>query len=220
MISGWKTKWGLIIGTIGGGLMAGAMVAPSPDLEKWCMFIGIIMATIGGGGVGLGVAHKVEKSSSAPATIKEPPSILGNSGAAAQSVMVQLFVWVLLALVTAFWCVVVFNGCAPHRPATQQIAAQTSNPYHLAQAVYLDALTAYNESLKVYLPYRDLAEKSNPAAAARIKEAFAMADGMLADFKGLAALGKYREMDADTFRALLRDISIEVAMAIDSKGGK
>jgi len=61
MLKGWKTNTGLIVGVIGGALMAGAEVAPSPDIALWLKFIGTILMTIGASGAVYGVADKVQK---------------------------------------------------------------------------------------------------------------------------------------------------------------
>ncbi|HUU53246.1 MAG TPA: hypothetical protein VMW44_01230 [Candidatus Bathyarchaeia archaeon] len=61
MLQGWKTNTGLIIGVIGGALLAGAEVAPSPDFAVWLKFLGTILMTIGAGGAAYGVADKVQK---------------------------------------------------------------------------------------------------------------------------------------------------------------
>lgn len=62
MLKGWKTKTGLIIGVLGGALLAGVEVAPSPEIATWLKFLGTIFMNIGSGMTAYGVAHKVEKS--------------------------------------------------------------------------------------------------------------------------------------------------------------
>lgn len=63
MISGWKTKTGLVISAIGAALLAGAQVAPPNafELASWLTFAGTIITTFGGGLTAYGVAHKAEK---------------------------------------------------------------------------------------------------------------------------------------------------------------
>ena len=61
-MEGWKTKAGFFIGAIGGALLAGAEVAPNPNLAIWLRFFGIILMSFGGGTMGYGIAHKIEKT--------------------------------------------------------------------------------------------------------------------------------------------------------------
>jgi hypothetical protein len=70
MISGWKTKAGLIAVALGGALIAGAKVAPSPELAIWLEFGGTIIFTLGGGLAGYGVADKVERKSGIKADVE------------------------------------------------------------------------------------------------------------------------------------------------------
>jgi hypothetical protein len=63
MISGWKTKTGVIATAVGGGLLAGAKMAPTPEIGLWMGFIGTILAAAGASLAGYGIADKVEKAS-------------------------------------------------------------------------------------------------------------------------------------------------------------
>ena len=106
MLTGWKTKTGLIVGVLGTGLLAGAEVAPTPQIGVWCRFLGMIMAGIGTGLAGYGIAHKVERQTPAPQA-KEPPTILGNSGQVSVKAMDAILALVVLAMV---WSLAIFKG--------------------------------------------------------------------------------------------------------------
>jgi len=61
-MKGWKTKAGFYAGLIGGAMLGGAEVAPTPQIGVWMRFIGIILVSFGGGTMGYGIAHKIEKT--------------------------------------------------------------------------------------------------------------------------------------------------------------
>lgn len=115
MLTGWKTKTGLIVGVLGTGLLAGAEVAPTPQIGVWCRFLGMIMAGIGTGLAGYGIAHKIEKQAPAPQP-KEPPLIIGNSGSSTLDTMTALSILVILAFV------LVGYGCI--KPVMKQDVAE------------------------------------------------------------------------------------------------
>lgn len=110
------------------------------------------------------------------------------------------------------------TGCA-NQTATEQISAQTKDPAAIAKAIYLDSLAVYNDALTTYLPYVELVKESNPAAAKMIYDKFMQADAVLQDFKRWSQRGLPGNMDQKNFRALIRDLSIEIAKQID-KGGQ
>jgi hypothetical protein len=62
MISGWKTKTGVIATAVGGGLLAGSKMAPTDEIGLWMGFAGTIIATIGASLAGYGIADKIEKA--------------------------------------------------------------------------------------------------------------------------------------------------------------
>lgn len=63
-MKGWKTKTGIIIGVVGGALLAGAQVVPPNKLELagWLQFAGVMLSFAGTGLGGYGIAHKGEKN--------------------------------------------------------------------------------------------------------------------------------------------------------------
>ena len=61
-MTGWKSKWGGILVAIGTTLGASAAVAPTPELQPWLVFLGILVAGAGTALLGVGVAHKIEKA--------------------------------------------------------------------------------------------------------------------------------------------------------------
>jgi len=147
------------------------------------------------------------------------PTRLGNSGQARPALIKAVAAtWIIIALVCSGMAL---TSCtAKNQTATQQIAEQTSDPYKIATAVYLDCRIAYNKSLRSYLPYADLLESSNSAAAEKIRHMFNEAEKVLTDYKKLARLGAYESMDRNAFLIMLSDISIEIAKELDAKGGK
>ena len=67
MIDGWKTKTGAVLVALSGILMAVSPVLPVAlgPYAEWFKFVEIIMATAGAAFMGVGIAHKVEKSTCA-----------------------------------------------------------------------------------------------------------------------------------------------------------
>lgn len=60
-MSGWKTRTGVLIGVIGGALLATANIFPIPEYIPWVQFTGTFLTAIGGGLGIYGVGSKVDK---------------------------------------------------------------------------------------------------------------------------------------------------------------
>ena len=60
-MTGWKTKTGVIIGVIGGAMLASADMCPSPTWIPWLKFAGTLMAAAGGGLGIYGVGKKIDR---------------------------------------------------------------------------------------------------------------------------------------------------------------
>lgn len=61
-MTGWKSKYGGILIGIGTAIGASAAVSPTPELQPWLVFFGILIGGLGSALLGIGVAHKVEKA--------------------------------------------------------------------------------------------------------------------------------------------------------------
>lgn len=64
-MTGWKSKTGAIAGAVGAALLAAVQVCPDPVLAEWLKFIGILLSGGGASLLGVGVAHKIEKTKQA-----------------------------------------------------------------------------------------------------------------------------------------------------------
>lgn len=74
-MGGWKTKTGVVIGIIGGALLAGAQVVPMNHIQlaDWLQFAGTMLAFVGTGLSGIGIAHKGEKNAEKIAQAVQAP---------------------------------------------------------------------------------------------------------------------------------------------------
>lgn len=61
-MKGWKSKYGGILVAVGTTLGASAAVAPTPEMQPWLVFLGILVGGVGTALLGIGVAHKIEKA--------------------------------------------------------------------------------------------------------------------------------------------------------------
>jgi len=61
-IDGWKSKYGGIAMAIGTAIMAGSEVAPSPEIKKWLIFLGVLITGGGASLLGIGISHKIQKT--------------------------------------------------------------------------------------------------------------------------------------------------------------
>lgn len=61
-MTGWKSKYGAILMGLGTAIGASAAVAPTPEMQPWLVFLGILIGGVGSALVGVGIAHKVEKA--------------------------------------------------------------------------------------------------------------------------------------------------------------
>ena len=61
-MTGWKTKAGSIILSIGGVIVGSAEIAPVPGMVPWLKFIGFIVSGVGGALTVWGIGHKLEKA--------------------------------------------------------------------------------------------------------------------------------------------------------------
>ena len=61
-MTGWKSKWGGIASAFGAALLAAAQVVTDPQIKMWVQAIGTALAVGGASLLGIGIAHKVEKT--------------------------------------------------------------------------------------------------------------------------------------------------------------
>jgi hypothetical protein len=64
-LTGWKSKYGGILVAIGAALGSSAALIPIEKMKSWLVFLGVLLGGIGTGLLGVGIAHKVEKSAAA-----------------------------------------------------------------------------------------------------------------------------------------------------------
>jgi hypothetical protein len=102
-------------------------------------------------------------------------------------------------------------GCATGTTAVEQISSQTDNPATIALASYADAQDIYIATAQLYLPYQRLLKEVNPELDAKIIAMLREANASL-DLWGL--LGDLPLHDRALFRALIRDITLEIAMLL------
>jgi hypothetical protein len=102
-------------------------------------------------------------------------------------------------------------GCATGTTAVEQISSQTDNPGLIALASYADAQDVYIATAQLYLPYQRLLKEVNPDLDAKIIAMLREANRRL-DLWGL--LGDLPLHDRELFRALIRDITLEIAMLL------
>lgn len=66
----WKTMTGAILTAVGSGLLGAHFVAPSDEISRWCLFLGTFMSGAGGSVMGVGIAHRITKTSEKVAKTK------------------------------------------------------------------------------------------------------------------------------------------------------
>jgi hypothetical protein len=110
-------------------------------------------------------------------------------------------------------------GCAPHQSATQQLMRQTDDPGTIALGTFADAQDAYIAAAELYSPYQAILAASDPELDAEIIGYFRKANAILDDW---LLFGDVPIGDKDRFRAYLREVSLSLAQALESrqKGGE
>lgn len=92
-----------------------------------------------------------------------------------------------------------FDGCA-------LAGINTKDPCVIANAVYLDALSTYNDLAEAYIPIRPVLEKENPDLANKIHDMFAKYNDMLIKWKTYSQICDVTSMDRGELRAYIRSI--------------
>jgi hypothetical protein len=105
-------------------------------------------------------------------------------------------------------------ACAPGKTAVEQISRQTTDPATIAIAVFADAQDIYIATAQLYEPYQRILKQVNPALDEKIV-------GMLRNANLILDVWKLRGNipleDRESFRALIREITLEIAMLLEAK---
>lgn len=200
-VTGWKTTTGVLFGAFA------SVVYQNADFFDPSVYRVLMMILTFGSLVlsGLGIAHKIEKGAA---------RIAGESNREnRQAGSARLAAILILALLTIM-PVAMVASCAPQQTATQQISQQTNDPAIIALATYADGLKAYADAQEIYKPYQKILEETQPAVNEQIKGYFSEAWAILKKWKAAGSIG-YN--DQQSFRALIRQISINLARQIDDK---
>jgi len=116
-----------------------------------------------------------------------------------------------------FLLLVALAGCAPGQTVVQQIASQTDDPAMIALASYADAQDIYIATAQLYLPYQRVLKEVRPDLDAKIIAMLAEANETLELWR---AIGDLPLHDKELFRALIREITLEIAMLLAERGDK
>jgi len=97
-------------------------------------------------------------------------------------------------------------GCAGGKTATQQIYEQTSDPYKIGRALYLDALWSYEKVAGQFDRYQSIIKLNNPELHQDARKALWQANEVLRDIKKFADIGAVSDIDADGFDRRVENI--------------
>ena len=119
-MSGWKVKTGSIVGATGMALVGVGDVAPTPEMAVWVVFIGKLLAGLGGALAAFGLGHKIEKA--------------GAGSQRGQVGMLSLMVLGLLSIVLIVGCGVLGlpkppSVCDAGSPKVAELAAWVKAEY-------------------------------------------------------------------------------------------
>lgn len=134
------------------------------------------------------------------------------------SVRLPLLIGLFLLCVS----IVSFSGCAPKQSALLQMQQQSSDPVKLAKAAYLDMLSLYINTGRIFLKYKGRIETERPEAVYKIKIILNKMKNKLDAWKELSGLARLAQIEdgSEEFHALRRQLLFELADYIEERGEK